>query len=69
MSKAKWVIAALVPGFKRQPLDMVITSLSPVGGEKMSKHSVAAGNIAGLLARFVELKKKAEARPGSVLRS
>jgi transposase len=30
----------------------VITSLSPGAGEKMSKHSVAAGNVAGLLERF-----------------
>jgi len=30
----------------------------------MSKHSVVAGDIAGLLARFAELKKKAEARTG-----
>ncbi|RWK66567.1 IS110 family transposase [Mesorhizobium sp.] len=42
----------------------LITSLSPGGGEKMSKHSVVAGDIAGLLARFAELKKKAEARTG-----
>jgi hypothetical protein len=32
----------------------LVTSLSPGGGEKMSKHSVCAGNIAGLLARFSE---------------
>ncbi|RJT22398.1 IS110 family transposase [Mesorhizobium waimense] len=37
----------------------LITSLSPGGGEKMSKHAVAAGDVAGLLARFAELKRKA----------
>ena len=37
----------------------LITSLSPGGGEKMSKHSVAAGDIAALLARFSELRRKA----------
>jgi transposase len=42
----------------------LITSLSPCGGEKMSKHSVAAGDIAGLLARFSNLKEKAFARIG-----
>jgi len=35
----------------------LITSLSPGGGEKMSKHSVAAGDIAGLLRRFAQLKE------------
>ena len=39
------------------------TSLSP-GGEKMSKHSVSAGDIAGLLTRFSELRRKACARAG-----
>jgi transposase len=42
----------------------LITSLSPGNGEKMSKHSVTAGDMAGLLARFSELKRKAMARTG-----
>jgi transposase len=42
----------------------LVTSLSPGGGEKMSKHSVSAGDIAALLARFSELRKKACARTG-----
>ena len=42
----------------------LITSLSPGGGEKMSKHSVAAGDVAGLLARFAEFERKAQARTG-----
>src|SRR5258707_12815548 len=42
----------------------LITSLSPGGGEKMSKHSVQAGAIAGLLRRFAQLKEKARARTG-----
>jgi transposase len=36
----------------------------PGGGEKMSKHSVQAGNIADLLKRFAQLKVKARARTG-----
>ena len=43
----------------------LITSLSPGGGEKMSKHSVSAGDIAALLGRFADLKKKALARTGT----
>jgi transposase len=42
----------------------LITSLSPGGGEKMSKHSMPAGDIGALLARFSELKQKALARTG-----
>ena len=40
----------------------LITSLSPGNGEKMSKRSVKAGDVAGLLSRFAELKRKAAAR-------
>jgi len=40
------------------------TSLSPGLREKMSKHSVSAGDIAALLARFSELRRKACARTG-----
>jgi transposase len=42
----------------------LITSLSPGGGEKLSKHSVAAGDAAGLLVRFSDLRRKAYARMG-----
>src|SRR5258708_1795205 len=42
----------------------LITSLSPGKGEKMSKHTVTVGNMAGLLARFSELKRKAMVRTG-----
>jgi transposase len=42
----------------------LITSLSPGSGEKMSKHSVPAGDVAALLLRFNDLKRKAEARTG-----
>ena len=42
----------------------LITSLSPGAGEKMSKHAVEAGDVAGLLRRFAQLKEKARARTG-----
>ena len=42
----------------------LITSLSPGKGEKMSKHSVTAGDTAGLMARFAELQRKAAVRTG-----
>jgi transposase len=42
----------------------LITSLTPGGSQKMSKHSVRAGDVAALLARFSELKQRALARTG-----
>ena len=42
----------------------LITSLSPDGGGKMSKHMVTGGNVAETLACFAELKRKAQARTG-----
>src|SRR3989440_9254435 len=42
----------------------LITSLSPGGGQKMSKHSVSAGDVPGLMRRFAELRRKATVRIG-----
>ena len=42
----------------------LITSLSPGSGEKMSRHVVHGGDIAGLLERFAQLKEKAQVRTG-----
>jgi transposase len=44
----------------------LITSLSPGGGEKLSKHSVPGRDVAGLLERFAQLRDKARARTGKV---
>ena len=43
----------------------IVTSLSPGAGEKMSKHTVPAGDVPALLLRFDELKRKAKARTGT----
>src|SRR5919107_4780943 len=42
----------------------LITSLSPGGGEKMSKYSVSAGDIDGLFRRFGDLQERARVRTG-----
>src|SRR5665648_995164 len=47
----------------------LITSLSPGGGEKMSKHVVAGGDLAGLLDLFAPLQAKAQARTGHSYRT
>jgi len=46
----------------------LITSLSPGGGEKMSKHSVRGGDFAGLMQRFAQLQEKARLRTGQSFR-
>jgi transposase len=46
----------------------LITSLSPGGGEKMSKHSVPGGDFAGLMKRFAQLQEKAKLRTGQSFR-
>jgi transposase len=46
LSRSSWVVTALLPG----------------GGEKMSRHAVPGGDIAGLLDRFSQLREKAQAR-------
>ena len=45
----------------------LITSLSPGGGEKMSKHMVRSGDVAGLWSRFSQLKDKVLVRTGQVV--
>jgi transposase len=48
LSRSKWLITSLVPG----------------GGQKMSKHSIEAGDLAGLLARLSAIRDKVLARTG-----
>jgi transposase len=42
----------------------LIRSLSPGAGERMSKHVVRAGDVAGLMERFAQLRAKAHTRTG-----
>src|SRR4030088_3257478 len=57
-------IAAIFVSLELSRSTWLVTSLSPGKGEKMSKHSVTAGNVAELLTLFAELRRKAEVRPG-----
>ena len=45
----------------------LVTSLSPGGGQKMSKHTVRSGDVAGLRTRFSQLKDKVQIRMGQVV--
>lgn len=42
----------------------LITSISPGNGEKMSKHSVTAGDVAGLFALFAKLRERSKVKTG-----
>jgi transposase len=57
-------LAAIFVSLELSRSNWLITSLSPGGGEKMSKHSVTAGDLKGLLERFADLQRKALARTG-----
>jgi transposase len=57
-------LAAIFASLELSRSIWLITSLSPGSGEKISKHSVPAGDVAALLVRFAELKQKALARTG-----
>lgn len=57
-------IAAIFVSLELSRSNWLMTSLSPGKGEKMSKHSVPAGEVAELLRLFAELKRKAEVRTG-----
>jgi transposase len=48
LSRAVWLVTALLPG----------------ATQKMSRHQVPGGDLAGLLSRFAELQRKAQARTG-----
>jgi transposase len=57
-------LAAIFVSLELSRSNWLITSLSPGGGEKMSRHVVEAGNLAALLDRFAQLQRKALARTG-----
>ena len=45
----------------------LLTSLSPGGGERLSKHVLRSGDVAGLRARFSQLRDKVRARTGQIV--
>jgi transposase len=57
-------IGAIFVSLELSRSNWLVTSLSPDKGEKMSKHSIAAGDVAGLFVLFAELKRKAASRTG-----
>jgi transposase len=59
------IFVSMEPSRSKRP----ITSLSPGSGEKMSKHVVAGGDLAGLLDLFMALQAKAQARMGHSYRT
>jgi transposase len=59
-------LAAIFVSLELSRKTWLVTSVSPQSGSKMSKHSVTAGDVAGLLARFGELRSKARAQAGKI---
>ena len=57
-------LAAVFVSLELSRSSWLITSLSPGGGERMSKHSVRSGDVAGLLHQLAKLRGKAQARTG-----
>ena len=57
-------LSAIFASLKLSRSTWLVTSLSPGGGEKISKHQVRSGDVAGLLARFSQLQAKSKARTG-----
>jgi transposase len=58
-------LAAIFVSLELSRSTWLITSLVPGGGDKMSKHSVRGGDIAGLLNHLTKLQDKAHARAGA----
>src|SRR5205807_8999015 len=57
-------IAAIFISLELSRSNWLVTSRQPGKGERMSRHSVAAGDTAELLALFAELRRKAVVRTG-----
>jgi transposase len=57
-------LAAIFVSLELSRSTWLITSLSPGGGDKMSKHSVRGGDAVGLLEQLTKLQAKAQARTG-----
>ena len=57
-------IGAIFVSLELSRKNWLVTSLSPGKGEKMSRYSVTAGDVAGLMKLFAELRRKAEVRTG-----
>lgn len=59
--------AAIYASLELSHSNWLITSLSPGGGEKMSKHTLRSGDAAGLLDQLAKLRARTRARTGRTL--
>ena len=57
-------IAAIFVSLELSRSNWLVTTLSPGKGEKMSRHSVTAADVSGLMKLFAELQRKTEVRTG-----
>lgn len=59
-------LAAIFFSMELSRSSWLITSLSPGGGAKMSKHALRAGDVAGLMERLECIREKAQSRTGQM---
>lgn len=64
MAAIQYDLGAIFVSLELSQSKWLVTSLSPGGGERMSRHELAAGDVAGLLGLFARLREKARARTG-----
>ena len=57
-------LAAIFVSMELSRSTWLITSLLPGNGEKMSKHTIAAGSIAGLFDLLLKLRERSQAKTG-----
>src|SRR5436309_3088033 len=63
---ADMITSGVIPVVRLTEVFRQAAKSSPGGGEKMSKHTVRGGDVAGLLKRFAQLREKALGRTGKV---
>ncbi len=61
-------LAAIFVSLELSRSKWLVTSLSPGGGERMSRHIVPGGDITGLLDHFAQLQRRTEVRTGQSFR-
>lgn len=57
-------LSAILVSLELSQSKWLITSLSPGAGDKLSKFTLPASDVAGMLTRFADLQRKAKARTG-----
>jgi transposase len=60
-------LGAIFMSMELSRTNWLLTSLSPGGAERLSKHVLRSGDVAGLRTRFSQLRDKVRARTGQIV--